>query len=82
VDDDAARLPGVVIHHAGTKRDGKDIVTAGGRVLNVTALGETLEDARRRAYEAADLIRFEGKVMRRDIGVPNPPAVRGSKARA
>ena len=44
------------------------VVTAGGRVLGVTALGDTLDAARAAAYRAADLIAFDGKVMRRDIG--------------
>ncbi|MBL8760163.1 MAG: phosphoribosylamine--glycine ligase [Phycisphaerae bacterium] len=68
--DQAEKLPGVSVFHAGTKRNDKgQIVTSGGRVLGVTALGIDLPDARRRAYEAADLITFDGKVMRRDIGV-------------
>ena len=55
--------------HAGTKVDDKGrLVTAGGRVLNVVALGDSFEDARTRAYEACDLIEFEGKQFRRDIG--------------
>ncbi|MFO0836821.1 MAG: phosphoribosylamine--glycine ligase [Phycisphaerales bacterium] len=67
--DQAEKLPGVSVFHAGTKRNEKgQIVTSGGRVLGVTALGIDLPDARRRAYEAADLITFDGKVMRRDIG--------------
>jgi phosphoribosylamine--glycine ligase len=44
-------------------------VTGGGRVLNVTGLGSTMEDARRAAYAGCDKIYFDGKVMRRDIGV-------------
>ena len=65
--DEAAAVEGVEIFHAGTAvRDG-DIVTNGGRVLNVTGLGPTPADARRRAYDAADLISFEGKQMRTDI---------------
>lgn len=66
----AQRVEGVQIFHAGTKRDeatGK-IVTAGGRVLSVTASGATTDEARTRAYQAADLIQFAGKQMRRDIG--------------
>ncbi len=67
--EEAARLPGVSVFHAGTRRNEKgQVVTAGGRVLSVTALGVDLPEARRRAYEAADLIGFHGKVMRRDIG--------------
>jgi phosphoribosylamine---glycine ligase len=55
--------------HAGTALRGDDLVTAGGRVLNVTGLGETVSDARRRAYAAAEKIRFDGKQMRTDIAL-------------
>jgi len=59
---------GVFITHAGTVRDDSGtVVTAGGRVLSVTALGDTLADARATAYAAADMIEFEGRQMRRDI---------------
>jgi phosphoribosylamine--glycine ligase len=66
--DAAGRLPGVTVYHAGTARrpDGT-IVTAGGRVLGVTAVGADLREARDRAYAAASLIDFEGKLMRSDI---------------
>lgn len=68
--DEAGRLPGVTVFHAGTRRDNKGtIVTAGGRVLGVTAVGEDLTQARQRAYAACDKIQFEGKTLRRDIGV-------------
>lgn len=67
--DEAEALPGITVFHAGTKVDDKGrLVTAGGRVLNVVALGDSFEDARTRAYEACDLIEFEGKQFRRDIG--------------
>jgi phosphoribosylamine--glycine ligase len=67
--DAAGRIEGVQIFHAGTRTDDAGrLVTAGGRVLNVVARGDTLEQARERAYAAADLIRFEGKQLRRDIG--------------
>ena len=65
--DEAARLEDVEVFHAGTKRSGDDIVTAGGRVLAVTALGGTFREARQRAYEAAALITFDGKHARTDI---------------
>lgn len=66
--DEAGAVPDVTIHHAATRRgDGGQIVTAGGRVLGVTALGQSLGDARASAYRAADLIHFDGKTMRRDI---------------
>ena len=63
--DEAAEI--AEITHAGTaERDGA-IVTAGGRVLNVTGLGATPADARQRAYDAAERINFDGKQMRTDI---------------
>lgn len=58
----------VIIFHAGTKQEQGAFFTNGGRVLGVTALGSTLEEARAKAYRAADLITFEGKQCRRDIG--------------
>ena len=58
-----------MVFHAGTKRNADgELVTNGGRVLNVVALGDTFEEARERAYEACDLINFEGKQLRSDIG--------------
>ena len=65
--DQASAMEGVEVTHAGTARRNGDLVTAGGRVLNVTGLGPTAADARRRAYDAADLISFEGRQMRTDI---------------
>ena len=56
------------VFHAGTKLEGKKVVTNGGRVLCVTALGDSLKMARARAYEAVDAIRFEGMQFRKDIG--------------
>jgi phosphoribosylamine--glycine ligase len=65
--DDAAALEGLEITHAGTAEVDGQIVTAGGRVLNVTGLGPTPADARDRAYDAAQRIKFEGMQMRNDI---------------
>jgi len=56
------------VFHAGTRREGKTLLTNGGRVLCVTALGDALRIARSRAYETVDAIRFEGMQYRRDIG--------------
>jgi phosphoribosylamine---glycine ligase len=67
--DEAAKLDGVQIFHAGTKRDGNEIKTAGGRVLAVTALAFTVEAARARAYEAVSCITFENCHYRRDIAL-------------
>jgi phosphoribosylamine--glycine ligase len=66
--DDAAALPDVTVCHAGTRRthDGS-IVTAGGRVLSVTALGDSMDAARSRAYDACERIVFHGKTLRTDI---------------
>jgi phosphoribosylamine---glycine ligase len=66
--EDAEALPDVAVFHAGTRRreDGA-LVTAGGRVLTVTALGPTIPEARRRAYEATEKISWPGRRYRRDI---------------
>ena len=56
------------VFHAGTALNGKDVVTSGGRVLTVTALGGNLSAAQRRAYAVAENVRFEGVQFRRDIG--------------
>jgi phosphoribosylamine---glycine ligase len=65
--EEAAAVEGVEVTHAGTARSDGEIVTAGGRVLNVTGIGPTPADARGRAYDAAERIEFEGKQMRTDI---------------
>ncbi|MBP3885270.1 MAG: phosphoribosylamine--glycine ligase [Olsenella sp.] len=68
--DDANALPGVTVYHAGTRLDDSGaVLTDGGRVLNVTAVAPTFEDARNKAYEACDKIWFEGKTYRHDIGI-------------
>ncbi len=74
----AEALPGVTVYHAGTTLDEQGVLrTSGGRVLNVTALGATFAQARERAYEGCDLIEFDGKMLRRDIGAR---ALRGRSA--
>ena len=60
---------GITVFHAGTKRDGDKTVTAGGRVLGVTALAADLPTARAKAYAAVEEIAFEGRQFRRDIAV-------------
>jgi phosphoribosylamine--glycine ligase len=64
----AEAIDGVVVFHAGTAREGERIVTAGGRVLGVTALGEGTRSAQERAYRASALISWDGVHYRRDIG--------------
>jgi phosphoribosylamine--glycine ligase len=67
--DEAAKLEDVQIFHAGTKISNGEVVTAGGRVLAVTALGSTIAAARTRAYEATARIHFEGCHYRHDIAL-------------
>jgi phosphoribosylamine--glycine ligase len=66
--DAAGRLRDVQVFHAATQRIAGDVVTDGGRVLGITALGDTMAQASAKAYEAVDLISFDGAQMRRDIG--------------
>jgi phosphoribosylamine--glycine ligase len=57
----------ILSFHAGTRRDGDDLLTDGGRVLNIVALDRTIDRARKRVYEALEKVRFEGKTYRTDI---------------
>lgn len=59
----------IVVFHAGTKKSDNQILTNGGRVLNICALGKDLRDCRDKVYKAADKINFEGKYYRKDIGL-------------
>ena len=72
-----ADLNEVQVFHAGTRRENGTVVTSGGRVLALTALGETVKEARARAYDAVGRIEFEGAHYRRDIALP---AVEGKVA--
>jgi phosphoribosylamine--glycine ligase len=67
--DTVAALPGVKVFHAGTRADDGSLLTAGGRVLGVTAKGDFLAEAIGRAYQATARIAFEQMHFRRDIGV-------------
>ncbi len=65
----AAEVEDSHVFHAGTSlNEAGEVITTGGRVLGVTALGDTLEDARQKAYEAASRIHFDGMQLRKDIG--------------
>ena len=64
----AAALPGVTVFHAGTEKRGNDIVAVGGRVLDITAVGKDVAQAQERAYQAVNLIHWNGAFCRRDIG--------------
>jgi phosphoribosylamine--glycine ligase len=65
--EEAMQLEDVAVFHAGTKEQNGQIVTNGGRVLGVTALGPTIADAKALAYQAVDKIKFDGAYCRRDI---------------
>jgi phosphoribosylamine--glycine ligase len=58
----------VMVFHAGTKRKGNDYYTSGGRVLGVTAIGKTYNDAIKKVYNAVSCIHFDGMQYRKDIG--------------
>ena len=64
---EAGKMRDVVVFHAGTKKSGEQVVTAGGRILGVTALGHDLEEAVKRVYEAVSKIRFQDAHYRHDI---------------
>ncbi len=67
--EEAEKIPTVVVFHAGTKIENGKLVTNGGRVLNVTALGKDIFEARERVYRAVEKIYFEGMHYRKDIGL-------------
>jgi phosphoribosylamine---glycine ligase len=74
---ESSSIPNVEIFHAGTRCDGDRIVAAGGRVLGVTALGQTVAEAQQRVYQAVDRIDWPEGFCRRDIGwraIGRPPA--------
>jgi len=66
--EDAMALPGVTVYHSGTRRAGDRLITAGGRVLSVCGRGPDLAEAVAAAYRGVDMIHFEGRHCRRDIG--------------
>jgi phosphoribosylamine--glycine ligase len=66
--DDAGKMKDVVVFHAGTKKSGDKILTSGGRVLGVTGLGATVNEAINKTYAAVSKINFEGMHYRKDIG--------------
>jgi phosphoribosylamine--glycine ligase len=65
--EEAAKIPDVKVFHSGTARVGDQIVTSGGRVLGVTALGSTIQSAKLQAYTAVKQIRWKGAWCRKDI---------------
>lgn len=67
-----AEAAGALVFQAGTKRDGESVLTSGGRVLGVTALGDSAADAVAAAYDGVRRIRFDNAAWRNDIGAPDP----------
>jgi phosphoribosylamine--glycine ligase len=59
----------VLVFHAGTRQEGRRLITDGGRVLNIVGIGDDLSDARERAYAAAEGITWRGRHMRTDVGL-------------
>ena len=70
--EEAEIQPDIIVFHAGTKMDGKNLVTNGGRVLGISATGDTLKEALEKAYKAIGEISFKGMQYRRDIGKSVP----------
>jgi phosphoribosylamine--glycine ligase len=66
--EEAERWPGVTVFQAGTRKEGENIISGGGRALAVTALGSNIREARERAYAAIDVIDWPDGFCRRDIG--------------
>jgi phosphoribosylamine---glycine ligase len=77
--EEAAKVPGAVVFHAGTRRSGTGFQTNGGRLLVVSSMGEDVASARRPAYEAASRIRIEGSHYRTDIGGKNAGSAQAGK---
>lgn len=67
--DKLSQLENVLVFHAGTKRNSNQFFTCGGRVLNIVGLGNTWQESRKIAYDAARLVHFDGKTYRNDIGL-------------
>jgi len=67
--EEAGKMDNVIVFHAGTKRSNGQVLTSGGRVLGVTGLGKTIEEARRITYDAVKAIKFEGAYYRKDIAM-------------
>jgi phosphoribosylamine--glycine ligase len=66
--DEAAAVPDALVFHAGTKRSGDNLVTAGGRVLTITGRGTTFDAAMKTSYQAVSAVHFDGMQYRKDIG--------------
>jgi phosphoribosylamine--glycine ligase len=79
--EEAERIPHVAVFHAGTRREVNDYYTSGGRILGVAAVGDSLVEAHRAAYEAASRIKISGAHYRKDIGMTEFRQVKIAEAR-
>jgi phosphoribosylamine--glycine ligase len=80
--EEAEKVPHVAVFHAGTRRDGDDYYTSGGRILGVAATGESVEAAHRAAYDAVSRIEIAGAHYRKDIGMTNIKKTKIAEVRA
>ena len=78
----AEKVPNVAVFHAGTRRDGENYYTSGGRILGVAAVGDSLEAAHRAAYDAAGRIAISGAHYRKDIGMTDSKKAKIAEVRA
>jgi len=76
------KLPNVAVFHAGTRREGENYYTSGGRVFGVAAVGDSLEAAHRAAYDAASRIAISGAHYRKDIGTTDIKKAKIAEVRA
>jgi phosphoribosylamine--glycine ligase len=78
----AEKVPQAVVFHAGTRREGDHYYTSGGRVLGVAAVGHSLTEAHRAAYQAASRIVISGAHYRKDIGLADANELKIAEVRA
>jgi phosphoribosylamine--glycine ligase len=80
--EDAEKVPQAAVFHAGTRREGDDYYTSGGRILGIAAIGDSLAEAHRAAYDAARKITISGAHYRKDIGMADVNSAKLAEARA
>jgi phosphoribosylamine--glycine ligase len=80
--EEAEKIPNVAVFHAGTRREGDNYYTSGGRILGVAAIGNSVEDAHGAAYDAASRIRIPGAHYRKDIGMTDIKKAKIAEVRA
>jgi phosphoribosylamine--glycine ligase len=80
--EEAEKVPHVAVFHAGTRRDGDNYYTSGGRILGVAAVGESVEAAHEAAYDAVSRIQISGAHYRKDIGMTDIKKAKIAEVRA